>query len=674
MLLGWCRNDPFAVLLLGSMIACGYLGKQKGQAGSWAYPLIGGIVVTSFVACILKVANPQTVFNPFQYFALHPGSLGNAACRDSMLIGEALGAIIVLVRKEKTGPRNDHEYIHDNLKMASNAQKGTSHYASAAELMVFSEFGPPTVPREGASARERIFCGGTILGKMNNQPVRVIANKTSLPMTEHVAVCAETGKGKTMSYVIPNIISAACAGESLVITDPKGELTLLLSGWLRSMGYDVYVFNLQNPELGNCWNMVAECQDEEEISAAVEALVVNGPAVADKSGGYWLSKETQLLESLIYLLKADFPPEMQHLPAALSLAVWPEAVLTERFMRAYKERRLPKVGIDTWQGTRVANIENAISGLTAKLKVLRSGKVANLISRQEINMTDIGRKKAALFCIIPANGVSHLRPVISTFYYFFFRRLYSLAESNGGRLPNPTRFLLDEFANIGQIPGFPEIISTARSFGIKVQLVLQTLSQLNNVYGRENAPTILSSCTSNIFLGGKDKETCRYFSDGCGVAAVLAEQEKRDISLPLSRQWRRTEKTQTTASRMLMEPYELSQMPIEDEIVLFSSSPPARLKKLHWTELPQAAEIVDVNENIRREAGVDDLKLEHIIPRNDARAVIPDYDGDSGQQDYLPKSRPPRKRDGGDVSIVRKVKSLPDLDIDDDVAKSWGLK
>jgi type IV secretion system protein VirD4 len=100
-------------------------------------------------------------------------------------------------------------------------------------------------------------------------------------------------------------------------------------------------------------------------------MVIGQPA--DKCG-YFIAKEKQLLESLVYLLKADFPPEQQHISSVLGLAVWPEKILNARFTTAYQEGRLPKVGFDSWQGTRTANLENAVCGLIVKLKVLRPGK------------------------------------------------------------------------------------------------------------------------------------------------------------------------------------------------------------------------------------------------------------------------------------------------------------
>jgi type IV secretion system protein VirD4 len=544
--------------------------------------------------------------------------------------------------------------------------------------MGFCAVGPP---------HKGLYGGGTILGKLDGQIVRVVKEKTAPPTIENAVWVAEPQKGKTTCGIIPNIIAAAEAGESLVITDPKGELTRLMYGYLKSKGYDVYVFNLDQPELGNCWNLVAECQDEEEISGAVETLVVNGQVTADKSGGYWLSKETQLLESLIYLLKADFPIEQQHLSSALSLAVWPEKVLNARFTTAYQEGRLPKVGFDSWQGTRTANLENAVSGLTAKLKVLRSGKIADLISKQEIDFTSIGKKKAALFCILPI-GATHLKPVLSSFYYFFFRRLYALAQESGGRLPNPTRFLLDEFANIGQIgANFPETISTGPGLGITIQIVLQSVAQLYPTYGKDFATAILSCCPIKFWLGGTDKESARFFSDNLGTAAVYGESQKRDVTMHLTRRLKPNIKTESIVSRQLMEPYELGQdVKMDDEVVVISGSYPVRCKKMQWTELPQAAEINAINDSIREEKGINAggrIKLEHLIAKNNNKAVTPDYpmggDGDQGGHDAkMHSGRPPQKRGSEEVSIIRKIKPLDTIDdddsIDDGTANNLGLK
>lgn len=504
----------------------------------------------------------------------------NRAGRLGLVLGGAVGLLLSFYAGGRSGGEHSARRVH-GLPVAENAAKGTRRWAGDADLVHVANFGPP---------KEGRFGGGTVTGKLDGRIVRLYPDKCVPPLPQHAAVIAGTGGGKSYSFVVPNVVAAVMEGESIVITDPKGELACLLAPWLRSRGYEVFVFNLMQPEWGNCWNPVLECRDDEEITAFATAIVQN--AVADRSG-YFMMKEIQLLKALVYLLRSDFPEEQAHLRSALSLLSWPAEVLNERFEKAYRAGSLRLEGYEEWRGAVSSNYDNAVSGLSAKLNVVRTASVAKLLSRQEIDLSAIGRKKAALFCVIPI-GAGHLRPVLAAFYYFFFRRLYGLAAENGRRLPNPTRFLLDEFANVGQIPGFTEIISTARSLGIKIQFVLQGLKQLQDNYGAADAENIMANCPIQLFLGGDDATTTRYFSSRLGEAAVYAETERKNVTLP----WNRVEmpkRTETVVRRPLMEPEELSGMDPLAAVALVRWTLPLYLKKIDWMkDLPQAREIQEM--------------------------------------------------------------------------------
>lgn len=482
----------------------------------------------------------------------------------------------------RRGTKHDAKHVH-GLAVAESAAKGTRRWAGDRDIANVCEFGPPKAGNK--------FGGGIVLGRLDKRIVRAQpALKGKPPLPGHAAVVAGTGAGKTYSFVIPNAVAAACAGESLVLTDPKGELTCLLAPWLKVQGYDdVYIFNLAQPEWGDTWNPVLECRDDEEITAFATAIVQNA---AKDSSGYFVMKEIQMLKALVYLLKADFPAEQAHLRSALSLLAWPLETLDERFQEAYKAGKLSRTGLEEWRGAVSSNVDNAISGLTAKLGVVRAEGVAKLMAGvpgDMIDMTVIGRKKAALFCVLPVNA-GHLKPVLAAFYYFFFRRLYQLAAECGGKLPNPTRFLLDEFTNIGIVPGFTETISTARSLGLQVQFVLQGLKQLHENYGAASAENIISNCPVRLFLGGDDLTTTTYFSRQLGEVAVYSVAESRDVTMP----WDRLEiakRKETVTRRALMEPEELAGMDPLAAVCLMRWCYPLYLKKLGWEELPQAREI-----------------------------------------------------------------------------------
>lgn len=624
-------------LSLAVLLSCAVAYRREGANGavkSLFLSAMGGALLSALGASLAKIIaqfSPSVAITAmgqidiaswFTLARLHAwvNSLGR--------VGLIAGAVAGAFWKYNPSATHDARHVHGLEVAGANPEKGTTRWAGDADLKHVAEFGPP---------REGRFGGGTVVGKLAGRIVRLQPEKCKPPLPQHTAVIAGTGAGKSFSFVIPNVVAAACEGESIVVTDPKGELACTLGPWLKSKGYKVYIFNLAYPQWSLYWNPVLECRDDEEITAFATAIVQNA---AKDSSGYFVMKEIQLLKALIYLLRADFPPEQAHLRSALSLLSWPEEALDQRFNEAYRTGRLPQVGFEEWRGAVSSNLDNATSGLTAKLGVVRAEPVAKLLSRHEIDLSAIGKGHAALFCVLPI-GSGHLKPILASFYYFFFRRLYGLAAENGGRLPNPTRFILDEFANVGQIPGFVEVISTARSLGIKIQFILQGLKQLQDAYGGAEAEAILSNCPIQEFLGGDDATTTRYFSSRLGRAAVWAksERESRPLSTSLgvlmgkTSVWNlpRRAESKSVVRRSLMEPEELSRMNPMAAVCLVRWCLPMYLEKLGWTELPQAGEIQSLAAS----------KLADLCPaRPDAKLELPPMPEPSEEG----ASRPPRRR------------------------------
>lgn len=646
-------------LALALLLCLGVAWKKEGPTGAVKSLLLSALCGALAAALGSSLAKIAGQFSPFlaaravgqvdiaSWLTLtHLSAWANSLGRIGMLAGAVLGAFW----KFGTGTLHDSRHVHGLEVAGSNPEKGTTRWAGDRDLGHVAEFGPP---REGR--------GGTVVGKLGGRIVRLQPEKCKPPLPQHTCVVAGTGAGKSYSFGIPNIIAAAMEGESLVATDPKGELACLLAPWLKSKGYKVYIFNLAYPQWSLCWNPVIECRDDEEITAFATAIVQNA---AKDTSGYFVMKEIQLLKALIYLLKADFPEEQAHLRSALSLLSWPEEALDARFTAAYQSGKLPQTGYEEWRGAVSSNLDNATSGLTAKLGVVRAESIAKLLSRQEIDLSAIGKEKAALFCVLPI-GAAHLKPVLASFYYFFFRRLYGLAAENGGKLPNPVRFLLDEFANVGQIPGFVEVISTARSLGIKIQFILQGLKQLQDCYGTAEAEAILSNCPIQEFLGGDDATTTRYFSSRLGSAAVWAksERESRTLSTSLgvlmghTSVWNlpRRAESKSVVRRSLMEPEELSRMNPMAAVCLVRWCLPMYFEKLGWTELPQAGEIQSLAVS----------RLADLCPtRPDAKLELPPMP-ELPEEDDAPRARKrgsaaPTPPDDGDDSV--------DLDgVDEDV-------
>lgn len=594
------QTAPLALLILALTAVGFFAGAKAGRPGLGLLVPLGAVGLGWAFAWLVQgweeLAGREAQIVWQSWLTLGQlSSPANQAGRIGVILGGLLGLAaphlsgrLRLSLGEKHSPGRVH-----GLPVAGDAAKGTGRWAAAQDVADVCAFGPP---REGAP-----WGGGIVLGLLDRRVVRVIPGKAPRgrpALAGHACVVGVTGSGKSYSFVRPNIVAAAAEGASIVVTDPKGELLETTGSWLRAKGYKVYVFNLADPTHSQRWNPVIEARDDEEVTAFSSAIIRNA---ATERSGYFLMKEISLLKALIYLLKASFPVEQQHLRAALSLASWPEEALDAAFEAAYRAGRLPQAGYEEWRSAVSSNLDNAVSGVTAKLGVVRAAPIAALLSAQEIDLAALGREKAALFCVLPINS-EHLRPVLSTFFHFFFRRLYGLAAERGGRLPVPVRFVLDEFANIGEVPGFVEILSTARSLGISVQPILQNLSQLAEIYDRSEMRSILGNCAVQLLLGTTDMDTAAYFARSLGQAAVITETESHDLSpRPPAKslhEWEertfgygRVRRTRQVTRRALMEPEELLRLDPGAAVALLQWHLPLYLKKLDWQRLPQAREV-----------------------------------------------------------------------------------
>ena len=513
--------------------------------------------------------------------------------------------------------RHNAHFAH-GLKIADNPVHGTARWASLKDLRGFCETGPPD---EGAQ-----YPGGIFLGVLAGKMIRLIPGKAppgTPPLAGHAAVFGGTGSGKSYSFVLNNIICAAVEGQSFIVTDPKAELAETTAKWLISQGYAVKIFNLNHPAHSHAWNPLRECGSDAEI-AEMAACFIHNTTDKDESG-YFVAKEIQLLEALCGLLLGAFPPEQQHLRAVISLAAWDQAALDDRFNAALASGGISAAIYEKWRGCSAVNLDHAVSGLTAKLKVLSIETIAGLLAREEIDLAEAGQRKTALFCVLPVRGESRvLKPILATFYLFLFKRLYDLADQNQRRLPIPVRVLLDEFANIGRIPGFPEIISTARSLGVQIQFILQGRSQLDEVYSPEEAKTILANCPILHLLGVApgDLETAEMFSKILGKAAVRGNYESEDVSLPLANHFQLTQKTKQILQRSLMTADEITRMGPLTCLTLIQWCYPLYLQKAGWVTLPQSAAI--------RAQGA--ITLPELVPEQGFTLALPQARGNNNER------------------------------------------
>ena len=215
------------------------------------------------------------------------------------------------------------------------------------------------------------------------------------------------------------------------------------------------------------------------------------------------------------------------------------------------------------------------------LQLFTSKNLANLTSRSDFDLSDLGRKKTAIFVVI-SDYDSTYNSISALFFIQAFQELYKLASKEGGTLPVPVRFLMDEFCNIGYIPDYTVKLSTMRSRGIFAQMIIQSLKQLENRYPGGLAAEIIGNSDTRIMMGANDKETAEYFSDMIGKSTVEQHTHNRSDKHPVDA----GNISYRELARQLITPDEILRLPNKEQIILIRGTYPIRALKMDYMEHP----------------------------------------------------------------------------------------
>lgn len=341
-------------------------------------------------------------------------------------------------------------------------------------------------------------------------------------------VVGGSGAGKSRTYAIPNIMQCNC---SMVITDPKAELLRKTGGVLERNGYEVRVFDLINPETSWCYNPFAYVRDDKDVLKLINNLIRNTtPKGAQSSDPFWEKSETALLQALMLYLLHEAPPEEQNFPMIMEMLgsaqvkeddedyQSPLDILFERLeMRDPESIAVKQYAIYKQAAGKTA--KSILISCGARLAPFDIAELRELMSYDELELDLVGDRKTALFVII-SDTDDTFNFIVSIMYTQLFNLLCDRADDvYGGRLPIHVRCLLDEFANIGQIPKFEKLIATIRSREISASIILQSKSQLKAIY-KDNADTIEGNCDTTLFLGGKEKTTLKEIAEILGKETI----------------------------------------------------------------------------------------------------------------------------------------------------------
>jgi type IV secretion system protein VirD4 len=345
---------------------------------------------------------------------------------------------------------------------------------------------------------------------------------------KNVLVIGGSGSGKTRFFVKPNLMQLH---SSYVITDPKSTLLLDCGNLLQRHQYCLKTLNLINFQKSHHYNPFVYIRSEKDILKLVNTIIANTKGEGDKSGeDFWVKAEKLYYQALIGYIWYEAPDEEKNFTTLLELINASEVrEEDETFKNAVDlmfeelEQRDPDhFAVRQYKKYKLAAGKTARSILIscgARLAPFDIKELRDLMSYDELELDLLGDRKTALFVII-SDTDDTFNFVVSIMYTQMFNLLCDRADDvYGGRLPIHVRCLLDEFANIGQIPKFDKLIATIRSREISASIILQSQSQLKAIY-KDSADTILGNCDSTLFLGGKEATTLKEMSEMLGKETI----------------------------------------------------------------------------------------------------------------------------------------------------------
>lgn len=365
---------------------------------------------------------------------------------------------------------------------------------------------------------------------------------------KNVLVIGGSGSGKTRFFVKPNLMQMH---SSYVVTDPKGTVLIECGKLLQRGGYKIKVLNTINFKKSMRYNPFAYLRSEKDILKLVNTIIANTKGDGEKSAeDFWVKAEKLYYTALIGYIWYEAPENEKNFTTLLEMINASEARENDEdfqnpvdLMFERLEQKDPEhFALKQYKKYKLAAGKTAKSILIscgARLAPFDIRELRELMETDEMELDTIGDRKTALFVII-SDTDDTFNFVVSILYTQLFNLLCDKADDvYGGRLPVHVRCLLDEFANIGQIPKFEKLIATIRSREISASIILQSQSQLKAIY-KDNADTIIGNCDTTLFLGGKEKTTLKEISEILGKETIdsfnTSENRGREVSHGLNYQ------------------------------------------------------------------------------------------------------------------------------------------
>lgn len=416
--------------------------------------------------------------------------------------------------------------LDSDLHMAYNREEiaGSAGFMTDKDKKIYNQKFVEKVP--ASNKKGAFYSPNMILSKTMQRTI----NDRKSGINNNTLIIGIAGTGKSRFLMKPNIMQM---NASYVITDPSGELVTSMGTLLKNNGYKIKIFNVSDMAHSNKYNPLKYIQTTADIATVIDCFIKNTTDKNTKADDFFPNAEKLVYSACIaYLLKHCDDEDKKNFASVLKMInasnidesnpkakspldqlfdSLPKNSIAKTFYRAYK------------QGAG-KTLKSIIISCLVRLRPFMTPEVANLTQYDELELDKIGDEKTALFIITSQNDKSY-DFLVSMLYTQLFSALYSKAEkqkveTGSERLKYHVRCMMDEFANVGQVPNFPDKVTTMRKYNISVMISIQDKQQLESLY-KDEYKTIIANCSSLIFLGSNENDTKKYIEEMIGYMTAM---------------------------------------------------------------------------------------------------------------------------------------------------------
>ncbi|MFJ7828526.1 VirD4-like conjugal transfer protein, CD1115 family [Psychrobacillus sp. NPDC096623] len=424
---------------------------------------------------------------------------------------------------------------------------------------------------------------GLIVGKVPDKKQVLIIPRTTTIDNRNVYVVGSSGSGKGQSYVIPNLLNNR--EETIIVTDPKGELFHETAKIKREQGYQVYQVDFINfnQDRYNLLDYVLDDQDAQSVSVTIAKN-----STKDSKEDFFMERAQKMLAGLIVYCKTEIPnASMKDVidtfnekvaPDEDEFREWVEDELTQQHP-AYQLLK----GLTTLGGNTRASVT---SSFASQVSIFTLNKISLMTRACDFNFREFQERKSILYVKLPMDD-NPFMALTSVFFDQLISQFYKMADENHGKLKIPTIFLLDEFANIGKIEKYGRVLATCRGLGLSMNTIVQDNGQIEAMYGKELARSILSNHDTLLYLRSKDMETIRYFSQLAGetTAKIQTGSTSQSGGFMSGKSSASSSQSEQYVKRPLIPEGDLSNIPKDTSYLFVSGMFPMKLEKAWQSEV-----------------------------------------------------------------------------------------